>query len=128
MKRKRESYAGRQWWYTLELTTDVRFTLREMQPSTTKRERPLPEWWERGAGSVYPFGLQPPTSGFGRSGEQLFSSVRPLSTRQVPVECALSTPRVRLEYVFEFPYDRLLLGLGRRISSTPLTQRVLPAC
>ena len=48
---------GRQWWYTLHLTTDARFTLREMQPSTDPRRAPFPKWWQHGAGSAYPRGL-----------------------------------------------------------------------
>lgn len=29
---------GREWWYTLHMTTDFRYTLREMQPSAKDRK------------------------------------------------------------------------------------------
>jgi hypothetical protein len=29
---------GREWWYTLQMTTDYRFTLREMDPSDKDRK------------------------------------------------------------------------------------------
>ena len=48
---------GRQWWFTQHLTTDSRYTLREMQPSVDDRKEPYPKWWERGAGSAYPKGV-----------------------------------------------------------------------
>jgi hypothetical protein len=48
---------GRQWWYSLHLTTDTRYCLREMQPSTDARKQPYPDWWKRGAGDPYPAGL-----------------------------------------------------------------------
>lgn len=48
---------GREWWYTLHLTTDTRYTLREMQPSFGNRREPFPKWWQHGAGSAYPRGV-----------------------------------------------------------------------
>ena len=49
---------GRQWWYSLHLTTDTRFTLRDMQISTAPRQNgPDPYWWERGSGVPYPSGV-----------------------------------------------------------------------
>ena len=48
---------GRQWWYSLHLTTDTRFTLREMQPSFQARQDPYPTWWQHGAGQPYPRGV-----------------------------------------------------------------------
>ena len=45
-----------QWWWTLHLTTDVRYTLRDMHPSIQDRSRPPPYWWARGAGKPYPQG------------------------------------------------------------------------
>ena len=48
---------GREWWYTLHMTTDARYCLRDMQPFTGPRQKPPPEWWERGAGSPYPMGV-----------------------------------------------------------------------
>eukprot|EP00808_Paulinella_micropora_P025052 g59667.t1 len=48
---------GRRYYYTLHLTTDARFTLRSMQPSTVDRVRPFPAWWKRGDGAPYPMGI-----------------------------------------------------------------------
>ena len=48
---------GRQWWWSLHLTTDTRYTLRDMQPSTKPRRTPFPYWWKLGAGSPYPQGV-----------------------------------------------------------------------
>ena len=45
---------GREFWFGLHLTTDNRYTLHDMQPSTRHRKQPLPEWWKRGAGTPYP--------------------------------------------------------------------------
>ena len=45
---------GREFWFGLHLTTDNRFTLHDMQPTTKPRKQPLPDWWKRGAGSPYP--------------------------------------------------------------------------
>jgi len=45
---------GRRFWWTLHLSTDVRYTLRELQPSFGTRMHPPPPWWKRGAGDVYP--------------------------------------------------------------------------
>lgn len=47
---------GHQWWWTLHLTTDARYTLRDMQPSTDDRRMPPPYWWARGSGKPYPQG------------------------------------------------------------------------
>ncbi len=42
---------GRQWWFSLHLTTDTRYTLRDMQISTQPRNNgPDPYWWKHGAG------------------------------------------------------------------------------
>jgi hypothetical protein len=49
---------GRQWWYTLHLTTDARFCLRELQPFTGRRNAPYPAWWAKGAGDAYPMGVK----------------------------------------------------------------------
>eukprot|EP00750_Incisomonas_marina_P014138 INCI17609.11.p1 GENE.INCI17609.11~~INCI17609.11.p1 ORF type:complete len:5029 (+),score=1065.32 INCI17609.11:298-15384(+) len=48
---------GRQWWWSLHLTTNAKFTLRDMQPSTKPRRVPFPYWWQLGAGSPYPQGV-----------------------------------------------------------------------
>jgi hypothetical protein len=48
---------GRQWWYTLHLATDARFSLRELQPTIANRQSPFPKWWTHGAGSPYPVGV-----------------------------------------------------------------------
>lgn len=48
---------GRQWWFTQHMTTDCRYSLRELQPSFEDRKEPYPKWWERGAGSAYPKGV-----------------------------------------------------------------------
>lgn len=45
---------GREYWYCLHLTTDHRFTLREMQPSSADRMSQYPDWWIRGSGAGYP--------------------------------------------------------------------------
>ena len=45
---------GRQWWYTLHMTTDARYTLRDMQPDFGNRRAPYPDWWQYGAGQAYP--------------------------------------------------------------------------
>jgi hypothetical protein len=29
---------GREWWYTLHMTTDTRYSLKEMQPSSRNRQ------------------------------------------------------------------------------------------
>ena len=49
---------GRQWWYSLHMTTDARFTLRDMQPDFGNRRAPYPDWWQYGAGSPYPMAPQ----------------------------------------------------------------------
>jgi len=48
---------GRQWWWSLHLTTDARLCLRELQPTTAARMQPFPKWWSRGAGKAYPNGV-----------------------------------------------------------------------
>lgn len=47
---------GREYFWTLHLTTDTRYTLQDMQPSSADRMAPCPAWWERGSGSPYPSG------------------------------------------------------------------------
>lgn len=49
---------GRRFYWTLHLTTDVRYTYREMQPSFAPRYARPPQWWRRGAGQPYPPGEQ----------------------------------------------------------------------
>ena len=41
---------GREWWFTLHMSTDHRYCLRSLQPYTGFRSRPYPEWWKHGAG------------------------------------------------------------------------------
>merc|ERR1712137_143311 len=48
---------GRQWWFTLHMSTDTRYCLREMQPSVDPRVRQYPDWWVYGAGKPYPAGV-----------------------------------------------------------------------
>lgn len=58
------------------MSTDVRFTLRELQPPTQDRQQPYPDWyhffhpfptehprWENGAGSPYPTGVNATSQG-----------------------------------------------------------------
>jgi len=49
---------GKQWWWSLHLTTDSRYCMRSLQPSTSSRTTPYPKWWERGAGVPFPAGIQ----------------------------------------------------------------------
>eukprot|EP01087_Luapelamoeba_hula_P004848 TRINITY_DN1482_c0_g1_i1.p1 TRINITY_DN1482_c0_g1~~TRINITY_DN1482_c0_g1_i1.p1 ORF type:complete len:4317 (-),score=602.49 TRINITY_DN1482_c0_g1_i1:51-13001(-) len=44
---------GRRFYRSLEYTTDVHFTLRDMQPSTDDRKYPWPKWERHGAGHPY---------------------------------------------------------------------------
>ena len=44
---------GREWWYTLHLSSDVRFCLKDLQPSKENRRNPYPSWWKYGAGKPY---------------------------------------------------------------------------
>ena len=44
---------GRRFYRSLEYTTDSRFTLRDMQPSTEARKNPWPSWERHGAGHPY---------------------------------------------------------------------------
>ena len=44
---------GRRFYQSLEYTTDVRFTLRGMQPSVKDRQNPWPAWERHGAGHPY---------------------------------------------------------------------------
>ena len=48
---------GRQWFYSLHMTTDYRYTLRDLQPSFKNRNEQYPDWWIRGAGVPYPCGV-----------------------------------------------------------------------
>jgi hypothetical protein len=50
---------GREWWYTLHMTTDCRYALREMQPSARDRKVQYPDWWIRGSGDPYPMSVSP---------------------------------------------------------------------
>jgi hypothetical protein len=47
---------GREFFWTLHMTTDTRYTLLDLQPSAQGRKEPYPRWWQRGAGSPYPTG------------------------------------------------------------------------
>ena len=47
---------GREYFWVLHLTTDTRYTLKDMQPDDSDRRAPYPAWWERGSGSPYPSG------------------------------------------------------------------------
>jgi len=48
---------GREFWFTLHLTTDHRYCLRDLQPSFADRQTQYPSWWIRGAGNPYPMGV-----------------------------------------------------------------------
>lgn len=57
---------GREWWFTMHLTTDYRYGLTELDVTDSYRKDSLgnlsckskfPNWWIRGAGSGYPCGL-----------------------------------------------------------------------
>jgi hypothetical protein len=54
---------GRQWWYSLHLSTDHRYSLRGLQPDSRDLDEPYPEWWKRGAGHPYPCGVMTCLSG-----------------------------------------------------------------
>eukprot|EP00457_Paulinella_chromatophora_P000002 gb/GEZN01000002.1/.p1 GENE.gb/GEZN01000002.1/~~gb/GEZN01000002.1/.p1 ORF type:complete len:6816 (+),score=1425.09 gb/GEZN01000002.1/:114-20561(+) len=45
---------GRQWWWTLHLATDVRYSMKMGQPFSGSRRAPFPSWWQRGFGKPYP--------------------------------------------------------------------------
>ena len=45
---------GRRFWWSLHLTTDVRFTLRYMEAYSGSLMRPLPRWCLHGAGQPWP--------------------------------------------------------------------------
>ena len=46
---------GREFWFSLHLTTDNRYTLMDLQPSLKKNiKADPPDWWLRGAGAPYP--------------------------------------------------------------------------
>lgn len=45
---------ARVFWWTLHLSTDVRYCFRELQPSFASRGQPPPSWWKYGAGDPYP--------------------------------------------------------------------------
>ena len=47
---------GREWWFSLHLTTDTRYCLRDMQPSFQNRQVQYPDWWVNASGSPYPMG------------------------------------------------------------------------
>lgn len=48
---------GREWWFSLHLTTDTRFCLREMSQNKEARREQFPDWWVRAGGSPYPMEL-----------------------------------------------------------------------
>lgn len=48
---------GREWWWSMHLSTDVRFSLAELQPSASRRVAPFPAWWRHGGGAPYPVGV-----------------------------------------------------------------------
>ena len=91
---------ARQWWFALHLSTDARFTLREMQPSTAPRRAPYPEWWQHGDGSGYPVGLAMHIVGDVTSGK----------TESVLIKRDASDPRNLSGGVECFVPERLLLG------------------
>ena len=68
---------GRQWWFTQHMTTDCRYSLREMQPSIDDREQPYPKWWRYGAGSPYPKGVSKMLANnlMDNTGDHLYKSV-----------------------------------------------------
>jgi hypothetical protein len=46
---------GREFWFSLHLTTDNRYTLLDLQPSLKQKiKADPPDWWLRGAGAPYP--------------------------------------------------------------------------
>ena len=94
---------GRQWWYTLHLSTDTRFTLREMQNSFQPRREPYPKWWQNGAGDAYPRGLAGEVSN-----DVVGVSAQPQSS--VTVHRDASDPRNLSGGVETFVPERLLLG------------------
>lgn len=59
------------------MTTDCRFSLRELQPSVDDREQPYPKWWTRGAGSPYPKGVSKMLANnlMDNTGDHLYKSV-----------------------------------------------------
>ena len=48
---------GREWWWSLHLTTDYRYTLREMEQQGDNRQSQFPDWWVKASGSPYPMGI-----------------------------------------------------------------------
>jgi hypothetical protein len=48
---------GREWYYSLHLTTDYRYSLHELAPSFENRKSQYPEWWVRAGGEAYPTGV-----------------------------------------------------------------------
>lgn len=48
---------GREWWYSLHLTTDYRYCLRYLEPNASARRSQYPNWWLKAGGSPYPVGL-----------------------------------------------------------------------
>ena len=53
---------GRRYYRSLEYTTDARFTLRSMQPSTDHRQQPWPSWGRHEAGHPYASSYNNPAS------------------------------------------------------------------
>ena len=49
---------GREWFYSLHLTTDTRFCLRELDRDDKKRRVQHPSWWVNAGGHPYPKDLQ----------------------------------------------------------------------
>jgi len=48
---------GREWWFSLHLTTDTRYCLRELPQNKEARREQFPNWWIRAGGSPYPMEL-----------------------------------------------------------------------
>ena len=76
---------GREYWYTLHLTTDHRYTLREMPPSADHRRSQYPEWWIRGSGNPYPAQLAGVVYSDFDSGSPSYESVLVVRDQQHPL-------------------------------------------
>ena len=48
---------GRQWWFSLHMTTDLRYSFHELDPNSADRNVQYPDFWIRGGGSPYPRGV-----------------------------------------------------------------------
>jgi len=105
---------GRQWWYTLHLTTDARFSLRDLQPSTQPRQAPFPKWWQHGSGAAYPRGTS----------EYVFNDVVGVSQNpevSVLVHRDATDPRNLSGGVETLVPSRFLLGVVPQVHQLPTT-------